>query len=288
MPEGRVSVRGFLIHITHYDPEWCRLKSREKRFDLNVGLEVIDAIVEAGLNLLIIDCGDGVKYESHPELAREYTVPMTHLGRLVNRAQEKGIEVVPKLNFSHSSLHRHNDWFRPYNEFFDNDEYWRIAFELIDELVQTCRPRRFFHIGMDEDHDRAHSQYIEAIVRLWDGLRERGLRPIIWNDSSHGGRALVHAEKSQAAEKKIPKDIVQVVWDYSHAQPDVVGRLVSEGFEVWGAPGESPEQVSKWRQIILRCGGQGLLGTMWVPCRRSNRSKLIQLIRTVGPIYSGG
>ena len=284
--QGIIPIRGFLIHLTHYDPRWYARKSREKPFDLALGLEIVDAMAEAGLNLLVIDCADGVQYRSHPELARRYTVPMDYLAQLVSRAQAQGIEVVPKLNFSQSRTHHHNDWFRPYDDLFDSDEYWSIAFELIDELIQACHPRRFFHVGMDEDHDRAHSQYVEAILRLRSGLEERGLRTIIWNDSSHGGRALVHAEKSLAAEKKIPHDVVQVVWDYERVQPDIVRRLVQKGFEVWGAPGQAAELVSQWRQAILRYGGQGLLMTAWIPCQRSNRSRLLRLIRTIGPMYA--
>lgn len=285
--EGVVPVRGFLMHITHYDPAWCKVKSREKPFDIDLGLEIVDTMSEAGLNLLVIDCADGVRYKSHPELARKYTVPMTHLEKLVNRAQEKGIEVVPKLNFSQSKHHRHNDWFRPYNKLFDNDEYWKIAFEIIDEVIQTCHPPRYFHIGMDEDHDRAYSQYIEAILKLQSGLKERGLRTIIWNDSSHGERALVHAEKSLAAERRIPKDIVQILWDYRNVQPKIIHHLVQEKFEVWGAPGPNAQQVLKWREAILDYGGKGLLLTMWISCSSSNRSKLLQFIQTSGPICSG-
>ncbi len=199
--EGVIPVRGFLIHITHYDPPWYKRKSREKPFDLDVGLEIVDTMSEVGLNLLVIDCADGVRYKSHPELARKYTVPMSHLEKLVNRAEERGIEIVPKLNFSQSRYHRHNDWFRPHKNLFDNDEYWRIAFEIIDEIIQTCHPRRYFHIGMDEDHDRAHSQYIEAILKLQSGLKERGLRTVIWNDSSWGGECW-YMQKSLLLPKK--------------------------------------------------------------------------------------
>jgi hypothetical protein len=285
--EGIIPVRGFLMHLSHYDPQWCKVKSREKLFNLDLGLEIIDTMSEVGLNLLVIDCADGVRYKSHPELARKYTVPMSHLEKLVNRAQEKGIEVVPKLNFSQSRYHRHNDWFRPHNDLFDNDNYWKIAFEIIDEIIQVCHPQRYFHIGMDEDHDRAHSQYIEAILKLQSGIKERGLRTIIWNDSSYGERALVHAEKSLAAEEKIPKDIVQVLWDYSNVQPKIIRRLVKEGFQVWGAPGPNAEKVLKWREAILDYGGKGLLLTMWIPCSKSNRFKLLQFIRTAGSICKG-
>ena len=280
-------VRGFLLHLTHYDPTWFRRKGREQPFDLDLGLAAIDTMAAVGMNLLVIDCADGVAYDSHPELARPYTVPMDHLRELVARAADRGIEVVPKLNFSHSTIHHHNDWFRPYNALFDDEEYWQHGFELIDELIAECRPPRFFHIGMDEDHDRAHSQYIAAIERLHAGLAERGLRTIIWNDSCYGGRALVHAEKSLAAEAVIPRDIVQVPWHYGAAQPAVVQRLIDEGFEVWGAPGRDHEQVAAWRDDLVRAGGQGMLLTFWQPCRPRNRTTMLELLRTNGPILSG-
>jgi len=282
-----IPMRGFLIHFSHYSPRWIELKYRESPFDLDVGLEIVDTLAEVGFNLLVIDCEDGVVYPSHPELARKHSVPIAHLERLAHRARDKGMEVVPKLNFSQSSYHRHNDWFKPYTDLFDSEEYWQVAFEVIDDIIRACRPQRYFHIGMDEDHDRAHSQYVEAIVRLWGGLKERGLRTILWNDSAHRGKWLVHAEKSRFAEKKIPKDIVQVLWDYTGVQPRIVRRLVREGFEVWGAPGTEVEQVLKWRQVILRHGGKGLLMTVWRPCLRSNRSQFLQLIRSLGPLYSG-
>ncbi|HUT25551.1 MAG TPA: hypothetical protein VM492_14490, partial [Sumerlaeia bacterium] len=101
-----IAVRGFLIHITHYDPRWVERKPREKPFDLDIGLEVVDAMAEVGMNLLAIDCADGVRYKSHPELTRHYSVPMGHLKKLVARARKHGIEVAPKLNFSHSHINQ--------------------------------------------------------------------------------------------------------------------------------------------------------------------------------------
>ncbi|MCM8823073.1 MAG: hypothetical protein NC822_00135, partial [Candidatus Omnitrophica bacterium] len=231
-----VPICGFLLHITHYDPEWYKLKSKEKPFDLDLGIEIVEEIKKVGLNLLIIDCGDGIRYNSHPELARCYTLPPSYLKKLVKYAQENGIEVVPKLNFSQSGYHHHNDWFYPYNELFDNPQYWQIAFDIIDELIEICQPQHYFHIGMDEDHDRAISQYIKAIKTLRNHLKQRKLKALMWNDSAQSGRALVHAEKVMYAEDNIPKDVVQILWDYNNFQPRVIKRLVEKKFEVWVAP----------------------------------------------------
>jgi len=282
-----VPIRGYLIHITHYDPSWVKRKAREKPFDLGVGLEVVEAMADAGLNLLVVDCADGVTYKSHPELKRSYSVPMAHVRRLAAQARKHDIEVVPKLNFAQSALHQHNHWFRPYHRLFDSEEYWRRAFRLADELIQACEPPRFFHIGMDEDHDRSHAQYAAAICTLRDGLRERSLRAVMWKDQQSYAAADVHAEKSRAAEARIPRDVVQVVWHYHTVLTDVVRRLRRKGFDVWGAPGRDPDQVRGWRDAILRYGGTGLLLTRWVPCRPGNRAELLRQIRTLGPICSG-
>ena len=285
---GIIPVRGYLLHLTHYDPLWYRRKSKENPIDMDLALEIIDAIVSVGFNLLIIDCADAVRYKSHPELARRYSISINSLKRLLMRARANDIEVVPKLNFSHSKYYKHNHWFRPYNKLFDNDKYWKIAFELIDELIGIFRPKRFFHVGMDEDHDRTTTQYIDAILRLRQGLKQRGLRTLIWNDSPHRGFASIHAQKSIAAEKRIPRDIVQIIWDYRKVPPRHIRRLVNEGFQVWGAPCWDPFQAFYWKQAILGLGGKGLIMTRWIPCRRSNRSKFLRLIGTAGPIYSTG
>jgi len=40
--------------------------------------------------------------QSHPELARPYTAPMRDLATLARRAHQRGLDVVPKINFSQS------------------------------------------------------------------------------------------------------------------------------------------------------------------------------------------
>jgi len=282
-----VPIRGYLLHLTHYDPRWVERKGREKAPDISLALELMDAMAEAGLNLLVVDCADGVRYKSHPELRRRYSVPMSALKRLAARARKHGIEVVPKLNFAQSALHQHNHWFRPHHWLFDSEEYWRLAFELIDELIEACGPERFFHVGMDEDHDRSHAQYTQAIVTLRDGLAERGLRAAMWKDEQTYAAADVHKEKSRAAERRIARDVVQVVWQYRTVLTDVVRRLTRKGFEVWGAPGAQPDQVAAWRDAILRCGGTGLLLTQWIPCRPGNRRRLLHVVRDLGPVCAG-
>ena len=283
--KGIVPRRGYLLHLSHYSPAWYLRKRRERPIHLGLALEIIDEIAKAGFNLLIIDCEDGLIYKSHPELRRRYSIPRAALAKILSHARKRKLELVPKLNFSKSPYHRHKHWFRPYSSLADNDQYWGAAFEVIDELIEIFRPRRFFHIGMDEDDARTREEYINAICALGKGLKKRDLRPIIWNDSAQGKSGLWHAGKSLAAEKAIPRDVVQTVWDYNDVKPAILRRLAKQGFEVWVAPGQDPMQVLEWKKAVLKYNCRGLVMTTWMPCRQSNRGRLLNLIETVGPIY---
>jgi hypothetical protein len=284
--------RGLLIHLSHYDPGWIRRKPREERFDLRTGLSVVEAMAGLEMNLLVIDIEDGVVFENHPELRRRYSVPMAQLVTLAAAARARGIDVVPKLNFAKSPHHRHDEWLRPHagpdDWVRDRAGYWRTARDVIRAVVRACRPRRFFHVGMDEDHSRSLRQYVEDIGRLRSILRRHRLRPVIWNDSGFAGRdvvAEVHGEKSLAAEARLPRDVVHVLWDYSAAHPAAVRRLVSRGFECWVAPGRTPARVQAWKRAALRHGATGMLMTRWVKCSGRNADVILGDLRRLGRFY---
>ena len=245
----QLKVRAYMLHLSHYDPWWNERKGTERPYSQKVALAAVDAMAESGFNTVVLDCEDAVKYKSHPELKRRYTVPMSRLVALAKHARKRGLDVIPKINFAQSHLHRHNHWFRPHHWLFDSPEYWRRSFRIVDELIRACRPKRFFHVGMDEDHERSWTQYARAIATLYRGLKKRGLRAVIWNDSAYPmGRAWVHAEKCQAAEDHIPKGVVEVVWDYSRIQPQILKRLRRKGFTVWFAPGRGEDRLRRCRE----------------------------------------
>jgi len=282
-------IRAFQMHLTHYDPAWVKRKAVEKRFNMKLALEVVDRAAAAGFTHLIIDIEDAVRYKSHPELRRPYSVPISELAKLAARARSRGLDVIPKSNFSQSPLHRHNHWFRPHHDLFDAPLYFRRAFRIIDEIRRACRPKRFFHIGMDEDHERSHRQYVRAIKALSAGLRKRGLRAVIWNDTAERwNRAEVYAEKCLAAEARIPRSVVEVVWDYHGVRPDVFKRLRRRGFEVWVAPGWNPVQIAKMHAAAVRAGARGIVFTLWIPCRPGNRGRFLARIAQMAELRGKG
>ncbi|MFC1582268.1 hypothetical protein ACFL4W_01895 [Planctomycetota bacterium] len=286
------AVRGLLLHISHYDPVWCENKETEGPFDLNAAFEIVDALSDHGFNTLVVDVADGVKFKSHPELKRPYSVNMDQLRMLAEYAQLSGIDVVPKLNFAISGRNLHDQWMRPYaslrNFLQKIDKYWKVAADLIKELVKVCEPERYFHIGMDEDHLRSLEQYVDAIRKLRAIIKGHKLRTVIWNDSCHYKKtkiAQVHADKCRAAEDFLPKDITQVLWDYSAVHPSIVKRIAGKGFKVWAAPGHTPDMVKKWRRAVMANGGSGLLMTYWAKCDQANLPAILKLIKTCGVEY---
>jgi len=288
--KGRLPVKGLLIHVSHYDPTWFKHKAEEGPFDSGVAVEAVEAMAEVGMNLLIVDCADGVKYRSHSELERHYTVPMRELAKVARAASKHGIDVVPKLNFSKSHWHHHDDWLGPHSMdrgWAQYEGYYKVADDLIAELAATCRPKRFFHIGMDEDHNRSYRQYVATIKRLRKVLKAHRLRAVIWNDSCHvnnDSRAQVHSEKCLAAEPLLPRDVVQMPWAYGRAYPSVVKRLAGYGFDVWVGAGGSLDSIRRWRQAVVANGGKGVVLTLWKKCDRALRADLLSMIRRAGPV----
>ena len=287
--ENAVSgTKGLLLHITHYDPKWVGNKESEPRFSLETGLELLDAMKKAGFNMVILDIADGVIYDSHPEMQRHYSVPISELKAFSDRAHELGIEFVPKLNFSRSGRNQHDKWLSPHwdqNNFVKvRDDYRQTATDIIDEIVELCQPIHFFHIGMDEDHHRSLSQYVETITFFHDYLEGKGIRTMVWNDTPYENRdviAQVHADKMRAAEPLLPKDIIHVVWDYDLVHEGLVKRLSDYGFSVLVAPGGNPGRIKKWKKIMEEEGGDGFLFTNWTKCSDENRQKLLDQVESL-------
>lgn len=234
-----LDVRGYQLHLTHYDPVWMTGKKAERRFDFDLALELVDELALNGFNTLVVGVSDGVAYRSHPELRKRYSAPMEDLERLCAHARAHGLEIVPKLNFSRSAINCHNHWMRApgeeWHEHFDDDHYWKTAFEIIDELIGVCKPARFFHVGMDEDHERSCRQFVDALRTLKAGLSKRRLRMVAWSDSSLDyPSGQTYREKSALAEKELASGSVRLMWNYWAVPSAEMKSVTGHGHELWG------------------------------------------------------
>ncbi len=286
-----VKVKGYLMHLTHYDPAWVKLKHLEKRFSLPLALSLVDEIARAGLNTVIIDVEDAVLYKSHPELRRAYSAPMSDYRRLVTHALKKGLTVVPKLNFA-KGTDVHNAWMSPYDEFPDTPAYFDRAMMLVDELIKGLDIGAI-HIGMDED-DRGNREFLHTIKELHRRLAERKLRTIMWADVGHMWAPVRHA-KFKAVLPSIPRDVVMIPWNYDLVSLRRWVRLMAGmGFAVWGGTGPAGGKYAEmtepnmrmWAKDIKLGGGNGLVATFWQPLKTANAKAMRQAIREAGRLFT--
>ncbi len=182
-------------------------------FEEPVWNTVLQKMSDAGMNMVIIDLGDGVKYESHPEIAVKNAWSVDKLRLELVKIRNLGMEPIPKLNFATS----HDAWLGEYSKMVSTSKYYSVCQDLIREVIEIFDNPRFFHLGMDEETAQHQRTYNYAIMRQndlwWDDLHfyineveKKGVRSWIWSD--YGWR---HPELFF---KKMPKSVLQSNWYY--------------------------------------------------------------------------
>lgn len=183
------------------------------RFDTKVWNELVRQMVDAGLNMLVIDLGEGVKYESHPELAVRGSWTTKRLERELGKLRELGLEPIPKLNFSAC----HDAWLGPYARMVSTDTYYGVCRDLIAEVIDLFDTPRLFHLGMDEETCQHQRQYEYVVVRQYD-LWWKDLLFLVEQVERAGSRAWVWSDyvwhHPDEFFKKMPRSVLQSNWYY--------------------------------------------------------------------------
>ena len=100
------------------------LKRQEKLiFDEAVWNRVVDKCEEHGLNTIVLDVNDGVQWESHPEISLPGAWSKEKVRSEVLRLREKGIQIIPKLNFSTT----HDVWMGEYGRMVSTSVYYKVC-----------------------------------------------------------------------------------------------------------------------------------------------------------------
>jgi hypothetical protein len=145
-----------------------------------------------GFNAVIVDVGEGMQYESHPELAIPGAWSKDEIRAEVVRMRAMGLEPIPKLNFSSY----HDAWLRDYSRMKGTAKYYEVVRELIDEVCEVFAPVKYFHVGMDEEDVPNHRKPF-TIIRsndMWyhdlyfymECVEKHGARPWVWGDYYRG------------------------------------------------------------------------------------------------------
>lgn len=87
------------------------------RFDAKLWNVLLNKINEAGINMVVLDLGDAVKYKSHPEIAVKNAWSVSRLKEELKKIRKLGIEPIPKFNFSSC----HDIWLGKYSRCLSTD-----------------------------------------------------------------------------------------------------------------------------------------------------------------------
>jgi hypothetical protein len=220
--DKRTMIWGNLLHLSlNMWCDWDAPEQKDKdtvyqpdlRFDRSLWNDILKKMQQAGLNMAVIDLGDGVKYESHPEIGVKGAWSTTELRGELKRMRSMGLEPIPKLNFSTT----HDAWLGKYGHCVSTDTYYAVCGELIAEVSHLFDRPRFFHLGMDEEDFGSQKYYEHVVVRQYDAwwrdfqflvaqVEKSGVRPWIWSDY-----VWHHPEVFY---QKMPKSVVQSNWYY--------------------------------------------------------------------------
>ena len=191
---------------------WRSPASSSLRFDRSLWNEYVDALIKCGSNAVVIDLGDAMIYDSHPEIAVDGAFTKDEIRAELDRLNDLGFEVIPKLNFSAT----HDEWLGEYARMLSTSKYYEVCRDLIMETAELF-DARLFHIGFDEETYDHQKDYTYVTVRngdLWwhdlkfmaDCVEECGARALVWSDYARN--------KPDEFVSKLPKSVIPVNWYY--------------------------------------------------------------------------
>ncbi len=200
-----------------------------------------------GYKTIVCEIEDHFPWESHPDLAHPDAPPKQELRDMVRDCRAAGVDVIPLMQslghlecvvgkpaYAHlreaPELATHVD--------ATNEQSRTLLCDLYAEIIETFTPRTFFHLGGDETWHLGKSErvrpisermgpgrlYLSHMLPLFDFVRSKGLRPMIWHDICFSHPQIL---------SDVPKDVAMVHWEYSEG----VGR--QEQTRIWG--GHDPE-----------------------------------------------
>lgn len=247
--------------------------------DDTIWKEVIDFLPSQGFNTVLIDVGDAIEYESHPEISIKGAWSKDKLKEQLQYMRSLGLTPIPKLNFSAG----HDPWMKEYSRMVSTSIYYKVCEDLIKEVAELFDYPEFFHLGMDEEEpaDQNHVAYVVARQKdLWwhdayfffNVCEKVGARPWVWAD------ACWHRPEEYLS--RMPKSVLQSNWAYHRIKKTPEGgydvpystylKLEEAGFEqvptssTWEVWYNSKETMELAKEHIAPDRLRGFMTCAWM------------------------
>lgn len=187
---------------------------------------LLELLPQKGFNTVMLDVGNGVQYERHPEISQKEALTKDQLKAMCERIRALGMDPIPKLNFSCC----HNPWLKKYSRMVGTDEYYQVTRDCIDEVMEIFGSPKYFHLGLDEENPSMLGGYgfrnarfgriwWRDAYRLFDYCEHHNTRPWVWSD--------IGWDYPDDFKKNMPKSVLQSNWFYPHfPNKDKEGRYL--------------------------------------------------------------
>jgi len=260
-----------------YIPSWY---TENNNTDLATWDKTIKYLAETNFNTVLVDVGDAVKYESHPEISAPDAWDKDFLKKKLCEIRALGMTPIPKLNFSTG----HNTWLKKYRRMVSTPEYYTVCADLIKEVCELFDSPELFHLGFDEEAARFQTRQDIVIIRnealWWNDLNflakeceKHGARPWIWSDYCW------HHKDSFL--KNMSKSILQSNWYYgwfkdfaktddSFTHIDTYRLLEEHGFDqvptcsTWSTNWNTEQTVAYGKEHIASERLKGFMTAPWL------------------------
>jgi hypothetical protein len=293
---------GNLIHLSHnmWEDEYCEEKKDrcyypELRFDEPLYEEIIERMAAVGMNMIVIDVGDGVKFKSRPEIPVKNAWSRERMKKEVARLRKMGLEPIPKLNFSTA----HDAWLGQYHRMVSTPAYYEVCRDLIRETAELFDKPRFFHLGMDEEtpsHQRLQKFMCVRQYDLWwhdmffyiKEVEKLRIRPWVWSDYMWQHLDLYL--------KNMPRSVLQSNWYYHmnfyerESHVTAYDRLEEKKYDQvpTGSNHHFPDNLARTVDYCTKTIDPkrllGFLQTPWRPTVRHHRRHHLEAVEVTGKI----
>ncbi len=265
--------------------------SYDLRFDEDEWEKIVGLLVAAGCDTILLDIGEGMVYERHPELAVNGSWTKQRLADEISRLRSLGIDVIPKLNFSAC----HDEWLGIYSRMVSTPDYYRVCQDCIDETAELFSGAGMFHLGMDEETANHQSTYKYIVVRqgeLWwhdfdflvKAVEKHGMRPWVWSDYGWNNAGKFFANMS--------KDIVQSNWYYGDFKAEdekyfgFYDALAANGYDQIPAGSnwtryENMPDTARYAKRLPQEHMLGIMQTVWHPTIRKYDDRHTEAIKAL-------
>ena len=176
--------------------------------------EILVHLSKKGYNTIVLDICDSMIWKSHPEISVEGAWSHEKMKAEVKKANDLGLTVIPKINFSA----HHDCWLGEYSRMLCTPIYYGVCRDLIKEICEVFDTPEYVHIGRDEE-SYVMAQSSEFVcyrqhALLWHDLRffidcvkENGSKAWIWADF-----LMNHPEEFRKHIK--PDEVLLSPWQY--------------------------------------------------------------------------